>query len=194
MSDRYFVRFRGETSGPIVEKRLLELISLGMITPIHEISVDELEWTSVREWLTLRDDQLEAVAAPKEKTPSQPRVASRVPRAIRQHHDPSPPQTQSFDFWGATAILFSLIAILTNIGWILLTLEIPSEPEAWYFKTVYCAPIMVSMLALTIGIIGFMVRGRSWIAIVGIVLGTLAFLLSTGAALSAIVSLLEPTG
>jgi hypothetical protein len=55
MSSNYYIRFRGEVSGPVAEERLSELVRIGTLSALHEVSIDQARWITVRAWLIARN-------------------------------------------------------------------------------------------------------------------------------------------
>ena len=64
-TETFYVRFRGQTRGPIDRESLLEQARAGRITSLHEVSADQVSWTRLRDWQGLHDATRSQPIAPK---------------------------------------------------------------------------------------------------------------------------------
>lgn len=167
MSINYYIRFRGEVSGPVTEERLSELVQVGTLTALHEVSVDQSRWITVRAWLS-------------RNTP--PPIPSLVPPPQASTHfriEPCDDHQSSRNLDGAASRrkLISIFALTSMIGalagnlfWVVRTyfLEVGSTTtEAILMLSI---PGVLGVAALALGILRFASGPPRLIALISILL------------------------
>jgi len=172
MSSNYYIRFRGEVSGPVSDERLSELVRVGTLTALHEVSIDQARWITVRAWLIARN------TPPPIPHLTPPSAAASSHFRINADQHPGDElgigHTRKLSWFSGTALGCAILGFLANMVWIGRTHVIGINSSTVVTVIMLTIPALFSLAALTLGVLRLTFGRPRTVALIALLIAVLA--------------------